>query len=228
MVLGSRHRLHDLPPLKLKIDGHDIINVSQQKLLGLLIDDKLMWSAHIDNLCSALSSKISLLRQLATYVSTDVLKKFYQGYILPLIDYGSITWSGTSSTNLDRILKLQKRAARIILHVDYNTPSATMFRELGWQPINKRLTYNKVVLTYKALNKLTPEYIKNLLKPVSETHSRSLRSSVNGTLSVPRPRTSLFDRSFSSPAPRIWNSLPVSVRNSSSLNGFKNSLKEVL
>ena len=221
MVLGSRHRLHDLPPLNLKIDGHDIINVSQQKLLGLLIDEKLMWSAHIDNLCSALSSKISLLRQLATYVSTDVLKKFYQGYILPLIDYGSVTWSGTSSTNLERILKLQKRAAPIFLHVDYNTPSATLFRELGWQPINKRLTY-------KALNKLTPEYITNLLKPVSETHSRSLRSSVNGTLSVPRSRTSLFDRSFSSSAPRIWNLFPISVRNSSSLNGFKNSLKEVL
>ena len=164
MVLGSRHRLHDLPPLNLKIDGHDIISVSQQKLLGLLIDDKLMWSAHIDNLCSALSSKISLLRQLAMYVSTDVLKKFYQGYILPLINYGSVTWSGTSSVNLDRILKLQKRAACIILHVDYNTPSATMFRELEWQPINTRLTYNKAVLTYKALNKLTPEYSHKLVK----------------------------------------------------------------
>ena len=228
IVLGSRHRLHVLPPLNLKIDGHDIINVSQQKLLGLLIDDILMWSAHIDNLCSALSSKISLLRQLATYVSTDVLKKFYQGYVLPLVDYGSVTWSGTSSTNLDRILKLQKHAARIILHVDYNTPSATMFKELGWQHINKRLTYNKAVLTYKALIKLTPEYITNLLKPVSEIHSRSLKSSVNGTLSVLRSRTSLFDRSFSSSAPRIWNSLPISVRNSSSLNGFKNSLKDVL
>ena len=228
MVSGSRHRLHDLLPLNLKIDGHYIINVSQQKLLGLLIDDKLMWSAHIDNLCSALSSTISLLRQLATYFSTDVLKKFYQGYILPLIEYGSVTWPGTSSTNLHRILKLQKRAARIILHVDYNTPSAIMFRELGWQPINKRLTYNKALLIYKALNKLTPEYSTNLLKPVSETHSRSLRSSVNGTLSVPRSRTSLFDRSLSSSAPRIWNSLPISVRNSSSLNGFKNSLKEVL
>ena len=96
-------------------------------------------------------------------MSTDVLKKFYQGYILPLIDYGSVTWSGTSSTNLDRILELQKRAARIILLVDYNTPSTTVFREIGWQPINKRLTYNKAVLIYKALNKLTPEYITKFL-----------------------------------------------------------------
>ena len=37
----------------------------------------------------------------------------------------------TSSSNLDRISKLQKRAARIILHADFNTPSAEMFNELS-------------------------------------------------------------------------------------------------
>ena len=75
MVLGSRHKLRDLPRLNLNTDGHDITNVSQQKLLGLFIDDKLMWSAkslicYFNNLCSALSSKIFLLRRQATYVST--------------------------------------------------------------------------------------------------------------------------------------------------------------
>ena len=149
-------------------------NVSQQKLLGLTIDDKLTWSAHIDNLCSALSSKISLLRKLATYVPVEVLKKFYQSYILPLIDYGSITWSGTSASNLDRILKLQNCAARFIWHTDFSTSSAAMFQDLGWQPITKRLAYNKAVMTYKAIHNQTPEYITNLLKPISETHSRSL------------------------------------------------------
>ena len=118
MIAGTRHMLHDISPLNLKIDGHDMKNVFQQKLLGLLIDDKLTWSAHIDNICSTLSSKISLLRHLSNYVPTDVLKKFYLGYILPLIDYGSITWSGTSSANIERILKLQKRATRVILHAD--------------------------------------------------------------------------------------------------------------
>lgn len=226
MVLDKNSQ--DLPQIDLKIDDHDISSVTKQKLLGLLIDDKLTWSAHIDHLCSTLSSKISLLRQLADYVSVDVLKKFYQGYILPLIDYGSVTWSGTSLTNIERILKLQKRAARIILHADYDTPSAIMFRDLEWQPVNKRLAYNKAILIYKALNHLTPEYITNMLMPMSETHSRNLRSSSAGTLLVPRSRTSLFDKSFTSSAPKLWNSLPISVRTASSINGFKEKLKEVL
>ena len=90
-----------------------------------------------------------------------------------------------------------------------------MFSELVWQPINKRLTYNKAVFTYKALNGQTPQYITDLLKPAAETHDRHLRSSVSGTLAVPRSRSSIFDRSFAVSAPKLWNLLPIDLRNSS-------------
>ena len=63
-----------------------------------------------------------------------MFKKVYQGYILPLIDYGSVVWG-----LLAHQTKLQKRAARIILHADFNTPSAEMFKDLNWLPIVKRL-----------------------------------------------------------------------------------------
>ena len=73
----------------------------EHKLLGIHIDDKLTWTTHIDHLCSAISSKISLLKQLSSYVTKGIQMKFYQGYILPLIDYGSVTWGSTSSYKLE-------------------------------------------------------------------------------------------------------------------------------
>ena len=81
-----------------------------------------------------------------------------------------------SSLHLERLNKLQKRAARIILRTDFNTPSQEMFQELGWLPVPNRIDYNKAVLTYRALNNLTPAYITNLLKPMSQVHSLNLRS----------------------------------------------------
>ena len=142
--------------------------MSQQKLLGLHINDKLSFANHIDKLCSAISSKISLLRKLSTYVSIEVQRKFYQGYIQPPIDFGSITWRGTSLVSFERVSKLQKRAVRIILNADFSTPSKDVFDLLKWMPIQKRLFYNKATLTYKALNGLTPEYITNMLTPNSQ------------------------------------------------------------
>ena len=153
---------------------------------------------------------------------------YYQGYILPLNDYGSSTWGATSRNNIERLSKLQKRAARIILNADYDTASSDMFIELGLASITKRHNYNKAVLTYKALNNLTPSYISDLLAPISQTLNRMLRSSTNGSLAVPRSKTALFDRSFSSSAPRFWNQLPESVRKVTSLNVFKRNVKEYI
>ena len=226
MTLGSRHRTqNEASKLDITIDGNEIKQVDKQKLLGVYIDENLLWTTHIDYLCSTISTKISLLKQLSTYVPVKVQKLFYQGYILPLIDYGSNTWGSTSKLNIERLSKLQKRAARIILKADFDTPSSEMFNELGWSTIENRHNYNKAVLTYKALNDLTPEYISNLLKPTFETHNRNLRSATNGSLSVPRSRTSLFDRSFSATAPKLWNSLPKEITTASSLENFKQLAK---
>ena len=113
---------------------------------------------------------------------TRCTETFYQGFILPLIGYGSITWGSTSKANAERLTKLQKRTARIILKTDIITPSFHMFQELKWSSIDDRVNYNKTVFAYKALNDLTPSYIASLLKPMSELHALNLRLSDNGTL----------------------------------------------
>ena len=222
-VVGARKRLNDSRPLNIIADDVNIQSVSKQKLLGVYIDEHLSWSAHIDHLCSLISSKISLSRQLCTDTYS---KSLLLGiYILPYTDYGSVTWRSASATNIERISKLQKRAARIILRANYDTPSVDMFSQLGWLSTPDRLKYNKAVLTYRAINNLSPEYITQLLKPVSEVHTLNLRSSENCSLYVPKARTALFDGSFSCSAPRLWNALPQTVKTSGSLSTFKQSLK---
>ena len=109
-------------------------------------------------------------------------KMFYQSYVLPLIDYGSSSWGSTTKLNIDRINKLQKRAARIILKVDYLTTSVEMFQRLTWMTVSQRINYNWAVLTYSALNNLTPAYISDLLTWTAITdilgHQKRL---INGT-----------------------------------------------
>ena len=175
MIFGSKRRLRDNYELLLNIDNDKIRKSSNQKLLGVIIDEHLTWTPHIDHLCSIISTKISLLRQLSSYVAQNIQKLFYQSYKLSLIDYGCNTWGTTSSLNVERISKLLKRAARIILQADYLTPSSLMLEELGWLSVPKWLVFNKAILTFKALNKLTPTYISDLLKPIPEFHSLSLR-----------------------------------------------------
>ena len=103
-----------------------------------------------------------------------------------------------------------------------------MFEELGWQSVPKRLMYSKAILTFKASNNQTPAYITNLLKPMSESHPRSLRSSENGLLPVPRSSSALYDRSFSYSASKLWNFLPQSLRTTNSLSTFKTGIRDYI
>ena len=54
--------------LNVQIENIRIQNVTDQKLLGIYIDEQQTWSSHIYHLCSVLVSKIPLLRQLPKYV----------------------------------------------------------------------------------------------------------------------------------------------------------------
>ena len=56
MLVGARKGVNDSRPLNIIADDVNIQSVSKQKLLGVYIDEHLSWSAHIDHLCSLISS----------------------------------------------------------------------------------------------------------------------------------------------------------------------------
>ena len=88
----------------------------------------------------------------------------YNSYILPIMDYGCMIWGRCTKQNTFRILKLQKRAARIILNADITTPSKTLFSELNWLAFPQIVQYHTCTMVYKALNGLASEYISNVYR----------------------------------------------------------------
>ena len=83
-------------------------------------------------------------------------------------------------------------------------------------------------MVHKALHGLAPEYIVDLFTKVLDSHSRHLRSVDNELLRVPSFKTNIFENSFTITAANQWNELPLEVRNSCSLNAFKDTLKTYL
>ena len=139
MTIGTRYHTSRTDPISIIIDNEQIQNVESQELLGVIIDRTLSWYKQIDSVCLNITRRITLLKLLSKYVDQLSLKQYYNSYILPIFDYGYIIWSQCTSHNKNRLSKLQKRAARIILQADIMTPSQQMFQELGWLPFPKRV-----------------------------------------------------------------------------------------
>ena len=62
-----------------------------------------------------------------------------------------VVWGNCSNEGLNRILKLQKRIARLILYQDPIAPSEPLFKQLGWMSIEQRIKYHKYLLVSKCL-----------------------------------------------------------------------------
>ena len=70
--------------------------------------------------------------------------------------------------------------------------------------------------------------VSNKLSYASETNPYAVRNALDRNLSVPKPKTELFKKSFAYSAPFLWNCLPTSVRKSNNTNVFKTNIKNYI
>ena len=185
----------------LGLNEHSMESVSAQKHLGITIDKYLTWEQQIDLVCRNLSHKLTLTKLLSKYVIQNSLKQYYNSYVLPVFDFGCVVCGKTANANLTRLVKLQKRAARMTLKVDCMTPSEQLFTELNWLPFPKPVQYHTCLMVYKCITGQAPEYISSMLTYVSEHHKRQTRS----TALDPRSHSAYFYRAFSVQGPKLWN-----------------------
>ena len=124
---------------------------------------------------------------------------------------------GLCKKNQSKIIKIQKKAARLILEAPPLTPRKHMFQELKWLPFDEILKFKQVSLVYKAVTGSAPLYIQTLLTNIKDHPKYSLRYSTNNKLFVPRTH----HISFSYTGVIIWNALPENITKSETFAKFK-------
>ena len=117
-------------------------------------------------------------------------------------------------------------AARIIRRLPKFCHITPVLRELHWLPVKFRIDYKILLLTYKGLHEMCPDYLKDLLV-ICNNKRYNLRSSDSLLLKNPSFKSSstLGDRSFLVAAPILWNAVPGDIRGITNLDSFKRSLK---
>ena len=95
--------------------------------------------------------------------------------------------------------------------------------------ISLRIDYKILLLTFKCIYGLAPTYLSDLIS-IKSNSLYNLRSTGKLLLDHPKGKmlTTLGARSFSAAAPKLWNELPVELRQATSLNSFKSRLKTYL
>lgn len=221
MLISRKQEPIDHPPLFMS--NILIGNTNNHKHLGLTFSNNCNWTEHISNITTAAWTRLNLLRVLKFKLTRHALEKLYISFIRPLLEYSDAVWDNATTENKKQLEAVHNEAARIITGATKLCSIDNLLADLGWDSLQKRRHKHKLMIFYKIMNGLTPDYLQNIVPPlVQETVSYNLRNS--GDLRNIRTHTNLFYHSFLPSAIRAWNELPDDVKSSPTVQSFKYKL----
>ena len=139
------------------------------KYLGVIMDSNLSWHDHIDYISDKISKSINIMTKIKRHLGTKPLLSIYYSLVYPYLTYGCPLWGNNYSSPLDRIVKLQNRALRIINNVplhDHISPHYIDLRLLKFTDIVKlhtNLFFMKTFITAIPTNTIFLTWLTNII-----------------------------------------------------------------
>ena len=144
---------------------------------------------------------------------------------------------GIADGLMQRLQAIENAAARLITGARWRDHISPVLPQLHWLPVRQRVQFKLAVLVFKALHGQAPRCLTDDSQLVAAAGRRQLQRCcgrkmcssagiIFPTCLVPRTRTCLGDRAFGFAGPRLWNALPISLRQPHlSLGQFRRALK---
>ena len=131
---------------------------------------------------------------------------------------------------IKKLQRVMNASARLVYCAPKYCHVTPLLRELHWLPVRLRVDFKILLVTFKILHGVAPSYLKDLVSVLPVSRYQLSRNNNGILLERPRLRTkkTLGDRALSMDAPFLWNSLPLPIRQETSIDSFKRSVKTYL
>ena len=117
-------------PAHVKVNEKQIKLVTHAKYLGVILDDKLNWDHHIDNLITTCKNMLFSCRSAIGKkwgFNPQKISWIYQKIIEPKLTYGAVVWAyGINKRNIKRLETIQNLALRQATRAQKSTPGLIM------------------------------------------------------------------------------------------------------
>ena len=150
MVFYMPQKQVNVPNIEIK--NSKIEYADKCNFLGLTIHKHLKWDSHMNKIASKIFNIIGIMYRLKHMVPSEILLTIYNGLIKPHILYGLKCWG----FNQERILKLQKKAMRIICSSVYLSHSKSLFRKLNVLKIDGMFGLQLLTFCFDLINNNLP------------------------------------------------------------------------
>ena len=223
MVFKIKNKNVDVDVIKVHIANNEINMVDSVKFLGLIIDSKLTWKQHINEISRKISCVIGVLNKIKFMLPLSVLANLYNSMILPYLTYCNIIWGNCANYLLQQLFLLQKRAIRIITKSPYLAHSNVLFSQLNILNIYDLHLYLVAIFMFLYMKNILPENFNNFFTPQRNINKYVTRNADN--LYLPNYRYKFSRTMIKYRGPLVWNMLQHDLKDCFSLSTFKRKYK---
>ena len=197
------------------------------RVLGLLLDQDISLSEHVNSLHSKLSRSLYSLKQISNLFSKPILKLVYNANIQSHLNYCSNILSICNKGTIDPIIKLEKKAIRVVCKTTYNAHTAPLFKDLDILPLELQIKHASLSFMHDfTKNKLTDSFTHTWVKNNDINEHYNLRN--GDDFFIRRHRYNYLTSHPLINFPTLWNNLDVSLKTIDNKNEFLKALKSDL
>jgi len=198
-------------------------SVTEINDLGVLIDNKLSFTSHINRVVAQASVRANLIKK--CFVSRDVstLIHAYKVYVRPLLEYATCVWSPSYSNAIQQLECVQRKFTKGLPGFRH-LPYSNRLLKSKLESLEIRRLHYDLVMTYKVLAGLVNADTNEFFSYANSGHNtRGHCLKLLGQQCRVNTRKFFFTERVIEP----WNSLPATALDFSSLSKFKMFLKKV-
>jgi hypothetical protein len=232
IVLGAEKQQTKLANhFPIDIMGNKFSPCSKVKNLGVIFDSSLSMSKHVSLVRKSCFYHIRDFSRIRRLLSKRVAVTLANALVGSRLDYCNSLMFGITKRQSGRLQTIQNTLCRVISHLPKRASTSRARKLLHWLPVEFRVKFKLLVLTYKALTTQQPPYLAACLNEYSCNRHTRRSNPENKFLNIPvyvnktHKSKSHFNCSFEIAAPSLWNSLPLHVRTAPSLVSFRSQLK---
>ena len=226
LVISSKYRPRSSLD-SILVGDHRVNRSDKARNIGVAFDETLSLDKHVSSVCKSALFHLWNIAKIRMYLTSDSTKTLVYAYVTCRLDNCNSLLLGSPKYMIQKLQRVQNCAARLVAGQPRAAHIRPVLKELHWLPVEQRITFKVLLLTFKALNNLAPPYLSQLIVPYNPT--RNLRSAGKHLLEVPNVRLKSYgDRAFSVAAPKHWNEIPLDIKLSRSVDVFKSRLKTYL
>ena len=208
-------------PQSITIKGNVIHCQSSVKLLGITIDDTLSFNKQVEYICRKAGRQVNAMMRLCNALDTEVKEIIYKSFIHSNFNYCPAVWLICSESNLDKLSKLQYRALKFVYN-DFMSDYESLLLKGNHSSVSVHLMHSIAIEVYKCIKGTSPEYLSDIFE--RHVHSHGTRN--HSKLLQKRFNTVRYGYcSFKYLGAKIWNNLPMNVKESINIGDFKKNLR---